>query len=290
VNDKDLVEIKKAAGDIPLSKVINELLDAVDPDKQIEKAKQMFKTDTPSEDQVKKAMKELTKVARLPFDRPEFRDTILRIKQRNEQIIDRLSKDEVLLADFDRHARDRSEEIVTNFKKFIEEKKDEIIALQIIYNMPYNKQRLTFEETKELAEAIQMPPYQLSADLVWKAYEQLDRSRVKGAGPARILTDLIALVRFALGKDALLMPFKESIDKRFGDWIAGQERSGETFTQEQTEWLLMIKNHIAASLSISIEDLEYTPFDKKGGAIRLQKIFGKDALDVLEQLTTVLTP
>lgn len=288
VKESDLKEIEKAAGDISLKVVINNLLDAVDPDKQIEKAKEEFKTDNPSQEQITKATKELTKVARSPFDRPEFRDTILRIKQRNEQIIDRLSKDEVLVADFDRQAKDRSEEIVTNFKKFIEEKKDEIVALQIIYNMPYSKQRLTFEEIKQLAEAIQTPPYQLSADLVWKAYEQLDRSKVKGAGPARILTDLVALVRFALGKDMLLMPFKELIDRRYGDWMSEQEKAGQIFTQEQREWLLMIKNHVASSLSISIDDLEYTPFNKKGGAIKLQKIFGDQANEIINQMNQVL--
>ena len=43
--------------------IINDLMDAVDPDKGIEKAKEIFKIESPSEDQIKKASEELVKKA-----------------------------------------------------------------------------------------------------------------------------------------------------------------------------------------------------------------------------------
>jgi type I restriction enzyme R subunit len=54
--------------------------------------------------------------------------------------------------------------------------------LQIIYNKPYSARDLTYETIKELAEAIRKPPYNLSEELLWQAYEHLERSKVRGAG------------------------------------------------------------------------------------------------------------
>lgn len=69
------------------------------------------------------------------------------------------------------------------------------MALQIIYSKPYGKQHLTYEEIKQLAEAIEKPPYDLTPDLVWQAYELLKQPKVKRAGPQKLLTNIISLVR-----------------------------------------------------------------------------------------------
>ncbi len=109
----------------------------------------------------------------------------------------------------------------------------------------------------------------------------MDRSKVKGAAPQKLLTDIISLVRFAIGETATLEPYKQTVDQRFQGWIADQK---ETFSQEQLTWLEMIKDHIATSLRIEIDDFEYAPFQAKGGAVKLYQLFG-DALDtILETL------
>ena len=49
-------------------------------------------------------------------------------------------------------------------------------------------------------------------------------------------------------------------------------------------WLEMIKDHIATSLRIEIDDFGNVPFQAKGGAIKVYQLFG-DALDtILETL------
>ena len=50
---QERAEIEATAGGKPLRQIINGLFDAVDPDKQIAKAKELFKTDNPSVEQVK---------------------------------------------------------------------------------------------------------------------------------------------------------------------------------------------------------------------------------------------
>ena len=135
----------------------------MDPDKQVEKAKQLFKTETPTPEQVKKASAELAKSACALFDVPLFRNTLVEVKQRNEQTIDTTSIDEVIFAGNDPLVVERAKLTVKSFKDFIEHNKDELTALQIIYSRPYGQRHLTYEAIKELANALQKIPVQFDA-------------------------------------------------------------------------------------------------------------------------------
>ena len=101
----------------------------------------------------------------------------------------------------DAQAMERARPGGQQLQAFIEENRDELTALQIIYSKPYGQRHLTYGQIKQLAEAIEKPPYQLTPELVWQAYEQLERSKVKGAGPQKLLTNIISLVRFATGRE-----------------------------------------------------------------------------------------
>lgn len=288
IEDKEKSQVKEVAGGISLKQLINGLMDAADPDKQIDKAKEIFKTDEPTDQQVMDTIKVLVKEACTPFDNPDLRNTIIEIKKRSEQIIDTVSKDVVFFAGFDEKAKEKAKTVVDTFKKFIEDNKYEITALQIIYNQPYSKRHLTYKEIEQLAKAIEKPPYKLTKELLWQAYEQLEKSKVKGAGPQRLLTDMISLVHFAIGKSSVLQPFTETVNERFSIWFAGQEQSGKKFTPGQIEWLTMIKDHIATSLTIDIEDFDLAPFYEKGGLARVYKLFGEDLNGILKELNEVL--
>jgi type I restriction enzyme R subunit len=285
---EERAEIEAAAGGKSIRQVINGLLDAVDPDKQIEKAKEIFNTDNPTIEQVKKAFAELAKSACALFDAPKFRNTLVEVKQRNEQTIDTTSIDEVTVAGYDPQAAEKARLTVKSFRNFIEQNKDELTALQIIYSRPYGQRHLTYEAIKELADAIKKPPYNLTPELVWLAYQQLEKSKVKDAGPQKLLTNIVSLVRFAVGKVDVLEPFSDLVNYRFNDWIIKQEVLGKRFTPEQKEWLNMIKEHITTSLSVGIDDFENVPFNQKGGAVKAYQLFGVELNKVLEELNTVL--
>ncbi|RMG68905.1 MAG: DEAD/DEAH box helicase, partial [Nitrospirae bacterium] len=214
---KEIVDTLVGAGHAPaptLKQIINNLLDAIDPDRTIEKAKELFKTENPTEEQIKEATSKLIEDACRPFDNPSFRNLLIDIKKKNEQIIDTISKDTVIFSGFDDKAKERARTIVDTFRRFIEENKDELTALQIIYSKPYGKRHLTYEAIKELAESIQRPPYHLTTETLWKAYEQLERSKVRGAGPQRLLTDIISLIRFAIGESEVLEPYSMVVETR----------------------------------------------------------------------------
>jgi len=174
-----------------------------------------------------------------------------------------------------------------SFEQFIKDNKDEITALQILYSRPY-KERLRFEEIKALADLIEKPPYLWRIDRLWEAYAALEKSKVRGAGSHRILTDLVSLIRFALHQEDELEPYAEHVEERFSAWLAQQGKSGKKFNEEQLFWLEKIKEHIVGSLSIDREDFEYTPFKEKGGIGKAYQLFGEGLWPLLDELNEVL--
>ena len=103
------------------------------------------------------------------------------------------------------------------------------------------------------------------------------------------MTDLVSLVRFALEQETILSPFAETVNDRFAAWLATQEATGRTFTSEQRQWLEMIRDQIAASLNIEMEDFEYVPFSGKGGRGKAYALFGEALPPLLEELNEALT-
>jgi len=274
--------IRDASGGRDPADLANALLDAVDPDKQRRYAAEASGTDSPTDEQIHEAAAALAERACEPFDAPGLRNTLTGLKRRSEQVIDRVSEDRVIYAGYD---FDKARQMVTNFEQFIEKNRDELTALQIIYNRPYAERLLTLEEIRHLAEALDDPPYFLHTEALWKAYERLESAKVRGASPQRLLTDIVSLVRFAMGKDEVLEPYPDLVERRFEEWLA---RHDGDFTAEQVEWLGMIKDHIAASLTIEPEDFGYAPFSDRGGRLRAARLFGPELPKLLDELNEEL--
>ena len=252
------------------------------------KARQMFGTETPSSDQMKLAGEELVKEACAPLETPLVRNTIVAIHQKNEQVIDTVSSDSLISADWDMQAALKSRTVVDTFRKFIEDNKSELDALQIIYSQPYGHRHFTYEQIRELAEAIKKPPYNLTTEQVWRAYEQVERSKVRGAGPQKLLTDIISLIRFAIAETPVLEPFTSSVNRAFDHWVDVQVGQGRKFTPEQMKWLGMIRDHIAGSAAIDIEDFDQIPFNQWGGRIKAYGLFGDALPTLLSELNEAL--
>ena len=60
------------------------------------------------------------------------------------------------------------------------------------------------------------------------------------------------------------------------------------FSEEQMEWLRLIKDHIAVSLSIEPEDLDLNPFDRRGGLGRFYEVFGEQYEEILVEMNIEL--
>lgn len=285
LDDRSRQEIESVAN-MSMSDMINRLLDGTDADKQIELAKEKYGTADPDQAQIKEAAAESVKDASSVFDSARLRRTILDIKQQKHMIIDE-TIDELVKAGLDEQAKRLSDAKITSFEEFVENNKDELAALSIIYSKPYNIRRLTFNDIRELADAIEKPPCNLTPAELWDAYTQLGKARAQD-NPEKMLTDLISIVRFTTGQADRLIPFKEIVDEKFAKWIETQESGGRNFTQEQKDWLVMIKSHIASSVSITLEDLDDVPFSLEGGRVKMYSVFGNRCESVLSELQEAL--
>ena len=285
---EDDKRIRALSGGLGVRELSHRIVAALNPDRHLEQARADLglapNDDRPVPEPALAAARHKTIHEAIgPFYDPQLREAIDEIKKKNEVVIDIISADEVIDAGFSPEALDRAKGMVQSFERFIQEHKDEITALQVLYSKPY-KQRLTFEAVKELAGVIERPPYLWNESQLWNAYAALERSKVKGASGRRILTDLVSLVRFAIHQDNELVPFPERVNANFKAWLANQESSGKRFTGEQRRWLEMIRDHIAANLGIEPEDFEYAPFSQAGGLGKVHQLFGDELNAIIEEL------
>lgn len=188
IEPEDREQIENVAGK-DIKTIINDLFDAVDPDIIQEKAKEKFNVDEPDEKQLKTVRSELARYASLVFTNPNLRETLQQVKKKREQIIDHISPDKIIYFGYDQQAKENAKQVVESFEQFIEENKDEILALQIIYSRQYSQRQLTFNQIRQLAEAIQEPEYNLNTEQVWQAYQRLEASKVVDRSPEKQLRD-----------------------------------------------------------------------------------------------------
>ena len=175
---------------------------------------------------------------------------------------------------------------MTSFRQFIEENRDEITALQVLYERPY-RQRLSYADIRALADALQSPPRSWTTERLWEAYRRLDESRVRGSGQ-RTLADVVSIVRYAIGDADELAPFADGVRERFEGWLAMQQTAGRDFTDEQLRWLEAIRDHVAGSVSIGLEDFQYAPFNQRGGLGRAYTLFGDELTKIVDELNAEL--
>lgn len=281
LDSEDQERIIAASGGQSLRDMANNLLDAIEP----EKIEQIAGPGA-DEDKIRQVQSGLTEEACTPFDDPKLRQLIKDIKQKSDIVIDDITTDEVLDASYDIKL---AEERVKSFKDFIEENKDELTALQILYNQFYGTQKLTYAAVKELTQKLTDPPHYLTTADVWQAYKRLDASKVRGAPVDQQLTEIISLVRYALGFDEMLEPFGSKVEQRFNLWIGRQKKAGRNFTEDQLIWLKAIASFIAANAEVTKQDFMTAPaFADQGGVLKAKELFGTELDNLMEDLQTVL--
>jgi type I restriction enzyme R subunit len=132
------------------------------------------------------------------------------------------------------------------------------------------------------------PPWLLEPVDIWRAYKRLDDDRVKG-NPARALSDIVMLVRYALGDLTKLEPLPATIAGRFNLWLGREERAGRIYTEAQRAWLFAIRDFIAVNVDITPKDLMDAPdFAARGGLVRAHTLLGDRLRPILDELPQVL--
>ena len=282
-------QVTEVAGGKTLAVMSAALLRAIDPDVIAEKAtgKPGTEQQEVAPEKFEAARQQLILEACAPFDQPAVRETLVKLKQQNEQTIDTVTADVVLSQGFDAAAKEKADALLKSFRDYIEQHQAEITALQLLYSRPY-QQRLTEKMLKELEKKLREHHAAWTEDNLWAACAAANPGKVKGRSQAGRFADLVALVRFALEQQPVLEPFAESVTTRFNEWLMDKAKAGVKFSADQLAWLGLIRDHIATSLSIDPEDFEFAPFNQRGGLGKAHQLFGDRLLPLLDELNMAL--
>ncbi|UCG87840.1 MAG: DEAD/DEAH box helicase family protein, partial [Gemmatimonadota bacterium] len=169
-----------------LATLASDLLTSIDADANRLKAVEQFSVPEgaePTEEQLEQVEQESMAEALKPLHQPKLRERILSAAATLEQVVDEVTQDELVSVGFDAAAKRRAEAVLADFRQFIEDNKNEIEAIQILYSKPY-RAGLRYGQVKELAAAIERPPLMVREpqEKLWRLYEAVEPEKVKGKG------------------------------------------------------------------------------------------------------------
>ncbi len=251
-----------------------------------------------SEAEIQKTFKPKADNLIYAFHNPDLRDILEQFRKDTDQLID--DSPDTLDDEGTGYDVEKAEGLINNWQQFIKDHQNELDAIQLIYQQPYQKRHLSYDMINQLVEEIEQPPYHIAPAEVWKAYEQLKKAKVKGVPPESKLPILISLIRLATGITDVLEPFNELVNNRFENWVTQQAQARHSreggnpvtvdnvFTPEQLNWLNKIKDQIAQNAEMTVDDFEYTPFNQEGGLLKARELFGKDLQPIIDELNGYL--
>jgi type I restriction enzyme R subunit len=289
LSDKENLAFIAKANSKTITQVVKELLNAYNPD-TLEDLRLKVEQENPDTAPIEKEEKIKTLTAALQNQAAstfngELNDYIENVRKAHEQIIDLVNPDKVTAVGWDKDNKDKAQELIKTFADWIARHKDEITALQIFYGQPYRRRELTFKMIKELVDTIVADKPTLAPLSVWRAYELLES--VSGQ-PKNELVALVSLIRKVADIDATLTSYDKTVDKNFQNWVFKKQAGTLKFTEHQMLCLRMLKDHIAASISVAADDLDYTPFDAQGGKGKMWQLFGNETENIINELNEAL--
>ena len=296
VSEQEKQQFSEKAEGKSIKQVVNELLQAYNHDVLDDlkaKVEKEMAGESPmaKEEAFNKLHDELKEKAAEVFFSSDFREYIENVRRAHEQTIDITNPDILLNKGWATDSKEKAEILVADFKAWIAQHQDEITALQIFYSQPYRRRELNYKMIQEVLEKLKQEKPNLAPFQIWKAYEQLDASTssAQPGSPKSELIALVSLLRRISGIDSTLIDYSNKVDLNFRDWIlkknAGQHNR---FTEEQMQWLRMIKDHIATSIHLDADDLDYTPFDAEGGKGKMWQLFGEQMDEIINELNEAL--
>lgn len=286
LTDQQRTQVSKMAGK-PLALLAGELIHATNEDSLIQQAcLNTGKTeDDITEQDIQQSFQDQANDLVKPFHNPDLRELIEELRKDTEQLIDDSAD---ILIDGTGYDSEKAEQLISNWQQFIKDHQNELDAITLIYQKPYQQRHLSYELIEQLTEQIKQPPYNIAPLEVWKAYEQLQKDKVKGVPAKELLTNLVSLIRYATQQKNELEPFEQTVDKNYQAWLKQTASAGANFNDEQLDWLNKIKEQIAHNAEMTLEDFEYTPFNQDGGLIKARQLFGQGLNKIIQEMNGYL--
>ncbi len=273
--------IAEKAGGVSLTTIVSRLFGAIDADAIEKKANELAGQpdgSDPGDTRRDEAQALLVKAASNVFNGPLI-ELIESIRRDKEQSLNHEHLDTLRRAEWDKDAQTNAQTLAQNFSAWLSTNKDQLAALTIFYDQPFRRREITFAMLDKVMATLRADAPRIAPLRVWQAYRQLEN--YQGKQPLNELTALVALIRRACGIDAKLAAFDDTVRRNFQNWIMTHHASpNPKFTEAQTHWLQMIRDHISTSFHLERDDLDMAPFDREGGLGRMYQLFG-DRMDAV---------
>ncbi|MDP2207796.1 MAG: type I restriction-modification enzyme R subunit C-terminal domain-containing protein [Bacteroidota bacterium] len=291
INDQERAKVIEKTQGKSLTQIAKKLLHVYNPDvveELEEKVKNTMQGESPVviESAIQKSHSAIIEEAAKVFT-GELNTYIEDVRKTHEQLIDTLNRDTLTNVGWDGQNKAKANELIQEFTAWIEAHKNEIIALQIFYNQPYRRRELTFAMIKELLDKLKSDKPALAPLRLWSAYEQQETALAGitlRSSPKTELVALVSLLRKVTGIDKVLSPYDKTVDKNFQEWVFKKQAGALKFTEEQMQWLRMIKDHIAISFHIDKDDFALSPFGDNGGLGRMWELFGEKTDEIINEM------
>lgn len=159
--------------------------------------------------------------------------------------------DELLFRGF---SIETSRAFIANFEKYINDHKDEIEALRIIYNS--ENKLITYSMLVDLQEKLLSYDKQFSPYIIWKSYKRIDSDgkvlELDQKNNVNALTNLIQIVRYAYGKNKSLFSLFGVSMQRFSLYVGS---TNHTLTDQQIRIMRKIAEYIVEEGAINSLEL-----------------------------------
>ena len=190
--------------------------------------------------------------------------------------------DEVIYAGF---SKETAKSFIENFEKYLDDNKDSIEALRIIYNSEDTV--ITHSMLSELRDRLLSESRQYGVYQIWKNYKVLDTEgnvdELDVKTNVNALTNLIQIVRYAYKKNQKLTSLINGYAKRFSLYCGQQQR---VLTEDQVEIMRQIAEFVINDGAISVKELNEIDTDlwRKG----VTSFGGKALADEMQALSRFL--
>ena len=288
IGDEERQQIERAAG-LPLTQLIGNFLDAIDPDAVESRAMALTglpPANDPGDSARQQAQAQLIQAAAQPLT-GALVELLDNIRRAHEQTLDHETLDELLFAGWGGDAAANAQKLADELAAFFRIHQDSLEALAIFFSQPYRRHAVTYALIHEVLATLKRERPALAPARVWQAFAFLDS--YQGSQPVHELTLLVALIRRVCGLDEQLTNYAETVRRNFQTWVMARHAgAGEKFSEAQMAWLRMMRDHLISSYHIERDDLEMAPFDAQGGLGRMYQLFGGQMDAVLAVLNEEL--
>lgn len=149
----------------------------------------------------------------------------------------------------------KPEDYLDSFARFVRENPERIEAIRIVLGRPKDWKTGALKELREKLALHKFPEKELR-----KAHQLVYN---------KALADIISMVKHAAREEEPIFSAEERVDRALAKITAGK-----TLTEEQSQWMGYIREHLIENLTIDLEDFDYIPaFERHGGKAKASKVF-----------------